>query len=373
MNILKIAFYFVEYANVWCLLAIVDTVFVMLTTRNNYTVKPNVKTAVNKTGLLIIFSATADMMAYYAYGVPEAKWWIQIGYFIVFQVPILAPIIYCEALDATFFQSHTGKMLRFLAFLYGLSMLLNLFYPIYFYISDAGEYEQCQFWFIRPFVVVIVYFIIFSEVMMKKYVISNNEIKTFNYVMVLFFIGIIYTDIFYAGQIIELVLSSGFSFMTGMLQNLEFKTDPVTKLSNRVVYTEEAFKNKDAKDLVVASMDVNDLKKYNDTEGHAAGDAYLRAVTLTYNKYLKKYGQIYRIGGDEFVFMGKNQEAVTDIFMRLHGQEKVDMEFGVQDLSVAYGIVVKQPDESVFDAVNRADELMYECKKSMKNSEKNFH
>lgn len=89
---------------------------------------------------------------------------------------------------------------------------------------------------------------------------------------------------------------------------------------------------------------------------------------MTYNKYLQKYGRLYRIGGDEFVFLGRDIGAVTEVFERLHKQDLVDQEFGQQHLSAAYGIVVKMPEESVFDAVKRADKLMYECKKSMKAS-----
>jgi len=257
MDLINIAYYLVRYANVWCLLAIVETVFVMLTTKSNYTVKRNVKVAVNKTGLLIIFAAVADMFSYYGYGIPGNQYWVFIGYFIVYQVPVLVPVIYCDALNPAFGKSHLGILIRFTAFIYGVSMVLNFFYPIYFYINENAVYMQKDFWFIRPLVVVIIYFVIFSNVLLDKYALTKTEVNTFNYVLVLFIIGVLYTDFFYAGQIIELVLASGFSFMTRMFQNLELKTDPVTRLSNRVVYTEEAFENKDSSDLVVVSIDIN--------------------------------------------------------------------------------------------------------------------
>lgn len=368
MDILHLLYDAVKYANVLCLLAIVETTFVILSTRRNYIVNRGVRSAVKKTGFLIIFAAIADMIAYYAYGVPGYSHIVFLCYEIVYFTPVMVPIVYCDALDSQFIKSRTGKLIRVVTVLYGISMLLNAFYPIYFYIDDKSVYVQCFFWFIRPIVVVITYFAIFSEILMKKYIMSNGEVRAVNHILVLFLVGVVYSDIFYSGQIVELVLASGFSFMTSMLQNLEFKTDPVTKLASRVVYSEDALNSRDKGGIVVVSIDINDLKKINDNEGHAAGDAYLRAVALTYNKYLQKYGKMYRIGGDEFVFLGHNIEAVTDIFKRLHRQPYVDEEYGSQKLSAAYGIVLKKQDETVFNAVNRADKLMYECKKAMKSS-----
>ncbi len=368
MDILRLLYDAVRYANVWCLLAIVDTTFVILSTRRNYIVNRGVRTAVKKTGFLIIFAAIADMISYYAYGVPGYSKIVFLCYEIVYFTPVIVPIVYCDAFDQRFIKSKTGRLVSLVALLYGISMILNIFYPIYFYIDDKSVYVQSFFWFIRPIVVVVTYFVVFSEILMKKYMMSTVEVRAINHILVLFIIGVVYSDIFYSGQIVELVLASGFSFMTSMLQNFEFKTDPVTKLANRVVYSEDALSYRDRKSLVVASVDVNDLKKINDNEGHAAGDNYLRAIALTYNKYLQKYGKMYRIGGDEFVFLGQNLNAVTEIFEKLHIQENVDMEFGDYKLSVAYGIVTKEKDETVFNAVNRADKLMYECKKAMKAS-----
>lgn len=52
---------------------------------------------------------------------------------------------------------------------------------------------------------------------------------------------------------------------------------------------------------------------------------------------------------------------------KLSRQERTDREYGDYELSAAYGLVEKEKDETVFDAVNRADALMYDCKRRMKS------
>ena len=58
-------------------------------------------------------------------------------------------------------------------------------------------------------------------------------------------------------------------------------------------------------------MDLNGLKKANDTLGHSAGDELICAAANCMKFAFASYGKIYRIGGDEFVVL--IQESVSDI------------------------------------------------------------
>lgn len=53
--------------------------------------------------------------------------------------------------------------------------------------------------------------------------------------------------------------------------------------------------------LVVAFVDVDGLKRVNDSEGHIAGDALLLAVADSLRSCLRSYDLVMRYGGDEFV------------------------------------------------------------------------
>ncbi len=72
--------------------------------------------------------------------------------------------------------------------------------------------------------------------------------------------------------------------------------------------------------MAVAMMDVNDFKLINDTYGHAAGDAFLRALAGRIKNALRKTDSALRLGGDEFVIILEdlhNADDATAYFVRL--------------------------------------------------------
>ena len=72
--------------------------------------------------------------------------------------------------------------------------------------------------------------------------------------------------------------------------------------------------------MAVTMMDVNDFKLINDTYGHAAGDAFLRALAGRIKNALRKTDSALRLGGDEFVILLedlRNAEDANAYFIRL--------------------------------------------------------
>lgn len=53
--------------------------------------------------------------------------------------------------------------------------------------------------------------------------------------------------------------------------------------------------------MMILMMDLNGLKKVNDTLGHEAGDEMIEGAAVCMKRILSPYGEIYRTGGDEFV------------------------------------------------------------------------
>ena len=62
------------------------------------------------------------------------------------------------------------------------------------------------------------------------------------------------------------------------------------------------------------SVDVNGLKKVNDTKGHTAGDELIKGAANCLTLAVGNNGKVYRTGGDEFmaVLFTENPEKIRD-------------------------------------------------------------
>ena len=76
-------------------------------------------------------------------------------------------------------------------------------------------------------------------------------------------------------------------------------TDALTGLKNRREF-DRAMRTIPRLPFAVLSLDVDSLKKVNDSEGHGAGDALLRVVGHTLGLLVRGWDVMARIGGDEF-------------------------------------------------------------------------
>ena len=84
------------------------------------------------------------------------------------------------------------------------------------------------------------------------------------------------------------------------------QTDELTKVYNRRFYEQqlsEYSEKSPPKDFVFMLFDLNGLKAVNDSLGHNAGDELIKGVASCLIRTFGNSGQIYRIGGDEFVVM----------------------------------------------------------------------
>lgn len=142
--------------------------------------------------------------------------------------------------------------------------------------------------------------------------------------------------------------------------------DMLTHLRNRNAYMEDLAGWKDKKlELVgVAYIDLNGLKKTNDTLGHEAGDALIRRMASVLEEVFPQ--QAYRIGGDEFVVVMQNVQ--RDAFERRVQQCREKLYS--RSVSAAMGAVWQAAPENVEKLLRKADDCMYHEKKKMKQARK---
>lgn len=120
----------------------------------------------------------------------------------------------------------------------------------------------------------------------------------------------------------------------------------------------------------IALIDLDDLKLYNDTFGHSAGDAALKALVQITKKGIRCTDKLIRYGGDEFLLIMPNvsssifAEKLRTIQERIH--EADFPEFPGLKISASIGGAMLY-NGSIEDVVSRADKLMYYAK-SYKNT-----
>lgn len=111
---------------------------------------------------------------------------------------------------------------------------------------------------------------------------------------------------------------------------------------------------------VVIYIDLDELKRVNDGEGHEAGDRLIQAAAKALNRSVRKQDLLARIGGDEFGVLSLecDQKEVGQIKSRIHHNL---VQAGIK---ASVGVSVRNPRGNIWDAVQEADQKMYERKRA---------
>lgn len=124
--------------------------------------------------------------------------------------------------------------------------------------------------------------------------------------------------------------------------------------------------------LCIALLDLDDFKRLNDTYGHQAGDSALKHLVNIVKDTLRTMDVIARFGGEEFLILlpETTVEAASQTMTRL--QRELTKHFFLHDnekvlITFSAGVALRKPNEDQASLVNRADQAMYEAKKTGKN------
>ncbi|MEJ0045862.1 MAG: GGDEF domain-containing protein [Rhodospirillales bacterium] len=157
-------------------------------------------------------------------------------------------------------------------------------------------------------------------------------------------------------------------------------TDALTGLANRRHFESELtqmWDDRRAQDLGVALIDVDNFKSFNDSAGHAAGDAALRQVAQALADALRdERDRAARYGGEEFVVLlpGVSRQDMAAMGERLRSAvSALAIEHPGQPgrvVSVSIGLAwcaASQRGGSTEDLLRDADRALYDAKDAGRN------
>ncbi|MBV7504390.1 diguanylate cyclase [Bacillus sp. sid0103] len=155
--------------------------------------------------------------------------------------------------------------------------------------------------------------------------------------------------------------------------------DELTQIFNRRAFfqkCEQEFAGaiKDSTPFTIILIDIDYFKKVNDTYGHDVGDQLLKHVVKVCQSQLKEGMLFARYGGEEFVLAlkgctGLEGEALANQLRREVETQPLLSSEGVISVTLSSGVAeaTKEPEETLYQLLNKADKGLYSAKREGRN------
>ncbi|QDH73165.1 GGDEF domain-containing protein [Brevundimonas sp. M20] len=157
-------------------------------------------------------------------------------------------------------------------------------------------------------------------------------------------------------------------------------TDALTNLANRKAFDEHLIAaceqaETTGEPLVLAVLDVDHFKRFNDTWGHQTGDQVLRYVASVIGRFGQAPRVAARYGGEEFALIFPREDARQvaialeairkEIASRSLRRRSTNDELGA--VTISAGFAVRQPGDTHTSLLERADSALYASKRAGRN------
>lgn len=148
---------------------------------------------------------------------------------------------------------------------------------------------------------------------------------------------------------------------------LQARYDPLTKVGNRFAFNEAV--KKINKEIIISFIDLDGMKGINDKLGHEKGDDFLCECAMLMSRHLKNKGQVFRAGGDEFIWLfersvfAKNANYHSEIKNIVAAIEDQLKKSGWRDIGLSIGMASTEEVATISACLALADARMYENKR----------
>jgi diguanylate cyclase len=145
---------------------------------------------------------------------------------------------------------------------------------------------------------------------------------------------------------------------------VEAHVDQLTQLGNRLAWSkvlveEEARCRRYGRSACVISVDLDGLKRTNDSAGHDAGDRLLRSAALVLRRVSRMCDQVARVGGDEFAMLAVEATEIEGRALL----DRVATAFSAAGVEASLGMAVREGHTTLEETWKAADLAMYRHKR----------
>lgn len=256
-------------------------------------------------------------------------------------------------------------------YVYAVSAVLSGWTGWIFYVGPDNSYQRGPLFFLSIIVALYSFILLLFGIyrQYKKYERTEKIYLIVLYVIVLSgsIIQFIFPNVLAIWGSVAVSLVLYYVFM----REMQTKYDALTGSHNRYSFYAELDDLRRRERAVIVFLDLNNLKHVNDTRGHKYGDLYLKNAAALFEESFAQVGKVYRIGGDEFCILCRDCsiDSLKTYYSNLHKNLEKAKE-GDKDFSVAYGSAewIKESGETLSAVVERADQIMYEQKRTYKKT-----
>jgi diguanylate cyclase (GGDEF)-like protein len=169
-----------------------------------------------------------------------------------------------------------------------------------------------------------------------------------------------------------LLIASLFHDLMRNMKN-DIEKDDLTSLLNRRGFNTRAnhlLNQQQTRRIFVLMCDIDHFKSFNDTYGHAMGDAILEKVAETFKQQLRNEDVISRFGGEEFValFRCSDMNEAFKVAERLRQAiSAIRLPSLDRTVTASFGLVEFNPALNLEKNLNLADQLLYQSKEEGRN------
>jgi len=148
--------------------------------------------------------------------------------------------------------------------------------------------------------------------------------------------------------------------------------DPLTEINNRSYLDLIKLKLKKINGpTAIFMVDIDNFKNINDTYGHVIGDRVLKNLAKILRKNVKITDEVIRYGGEEFLVIAYRCDFEEGKKLGERLRKKIEAikfkDFPELKITVSIGIFIYEPGDDLLDAIQKADNAMYEAKRLGKN------